>query len=162
MKSLVRAMQPVDYLALYPAKVHSQDADGTLQVFPDSSRIPKMANVRLRTPFPQCKVQVGQGTRVLLGFEAGDPSLPYCSLWDSTAGTVVLVTLGDEDAAQSVALSNLVKNELDAIKSEFDSFADYINQHTHPAPGGATSAPSVSTTVGYSAGEVAATKLKAE
>ena len=164
-KAVVEAFtSKIDYLALYPGEVYSQDADGGLQIFPDNQRIPKFAGVPLRTAFPQCKVEVPKGTRVLLGFEEGDPSKPYASLWDSKAGSVTLVTLGDDGAAQFVALANLVKNELEAIKSEFDSLATYVSGHAHPVviSPPSSSPPPTPHTNGYSVGSVAASKLKTE
>ena len=121
----------IDYLALYPSKVYSQDPDGSLQVFPDYPRIPKMAGVPLRTPFPQCQVTVAAGTRVLLGFEGGDPSKPYCSLWEGSTGEVTLVVVGSSDDAQYVALSNLVDDHQTAVQQ-------YLDTVTYPTAMGPT------------------------
>lgn len=121
----------IDYLALYPSKVYSQAADKTLQVFPDNPKIPKMAGVVLRTPFPQCTVEVAAGTRVLLGFEAGDPSKPYCSLWEGSTGEVTLVVVGSSDDAQFVALANLVDDHQTAVQN-------YLDTVTYPTAMGPT------------------------
>lgn len=47
-----------------------------------------------------------------------------------------VVYLGDSQSTQFVALANLVLDRLNTIRDTF-------NAHTHPAPGGATSAPTV-------------------
>lgn len=73
----------IDYLALYPAEVYSQDSDGTLQVFPDSDAIPKMSGVPLKLPAPGTDVRVTKGARVLVGFEGGDPDKPFAFGWGS-------------------------------------------------------------------------------
>lgn len=78
-----RATRKMAYLAVYPSTVHSQASDGTLQVFPDDERIPKMAGVKLSLPVPGAEVRVRSGARVLLGFEGGDPAKPYATGWGS-------------------------------------------------------------------------------
>lgn len=78
---VLRHVRKLDYLALYPATVHSQDGDGNLQVFPDDQRIPGIVGVPIRRPFPGSEVSVSSGARVLLGFEGGDPSKPYALGW---------------------------------------------------------------------------------
>lgn len=77
----------IDYYALYPATVVSQGADGSVDVKVDS---PKLANaiagssgLKIRNGIPGLKVVVPKGIRVRVGFEGGDPSMPYASLWDS-------------------------------------------------------------------------------
>lgn len=90
----------VDYHALYPATVVSQAADGSLDLKIESTRIAaKMAGttgVKIRNGIPGLKVVLPKGMRVRLGFEGGDPSLPYASLWDSgSIAGVQLYLAGD-------------------------------------------------------------------
>lgn len=78
-----------------------------------------------------------------------------------------VIEAGTKDAVQMqlVALSNLVKQQLDAIQSELDAFATAYGIHTHSAPafGGTTSTPNAGAHSNtYTAGEVAAANLKAE
>lgn len=79
--ALVRAeTRRVDYHALYPASVVSQDgAGGPLDLRPDTEALPPPQAVPLRV-VNGVKLTLPAGTRVLLGYEAGDPSRPYAVL----------------------------------------------------------------------------------
>jgi hypothetical protein len=72
----------IDYLALYPSRVVSQNGDGTLELQPDDPRLPGLSNVPVRLGIPGTTVEVQAGARVLLGFEAGDPARPVATLWE--------------------------------------------------------------------------------
>lgn len=75
-------MRGVDWLALYPARVLLQRADGSLDLVPDSSRLPPLTAVPLRVAVPGARVTVPAGARVLLGFESGDPTRPAAGLFE--------------------------------------------------------------------------------
>lgn len=98
--ALVRHLLPptIDLYAYYPAKVVGQSSDGTtVDVQPDSARLPGMTALRLRLPPGYAaKVDVSQGPRVMIGWEEGDPSRPFATpAWDpSTAVLSVTVTGG--------------------------------------------------------------------
>ncbi len=79
--AIVRAeTRRVDLFALYPASVLSQDgAGGPLDLRPDSAALPPPQAVPLRGVLG-VKLTIPVGTRVLLGYEAGDPSKPYAVL----------------------------------------------------------------------------------
>lgn len=79
--AIVRAeMRRVDYHALYPASVLSQDgAGGPLDLRPDTNAIAPPQAVPLRC-VNGVKLTLPAGTRVLLGYEGGDPSKPYATL----------------------------------------------------------------------------------
>jgi hypothetical protein len=79
--AIVRAeTRRVDLFALYPATVLSQDgAGGPLDLRPDSDALPPPQAVPLRV-VNGVKLTLPAGTRVLLGYEAGDPSKPYAVL----------------------------------------------------------------------------------
>lgn len=79
--ALVRAeTRRVDYHALYPASVVSQDgAGGPLDLRPDTEALPPPQAVPLRV-VNGVKLTLPAGTRVLLGYEGGDPSKPYATL----------------------------------------------------------------------------------
>jgi hypothetical protein len=110
----VRATQPVDYLALYPAKVLKQNADGTLELVPDDARIPHTSNVPIRLGIPGTTVKVAVAARVLLGFENASPSQPVATLWEAS-GLVELVF--GAVANDSVAMAAKVQAALTALKT---------------------------------------------
>jgi phage baseplate assembly protein V len=73
-----------------------------------------------------------------------------------------ILHLGANEAANFVALANLVKAELDGVKSALDSIKQHNNTHTHPTgvgPSGPAVPPLVLT---WSPGEVAAEKVRAK
>lgn len=94
-----RVMRRVDYHALYPARVVAQNADGSLDLVPDSERVPSCQRVPVRT-LRGLSVEVAAGARVLLGYEAGDPALPVALLWEPGDATVVRVNGGDSRVAR--------------------------------------------------------------
>ena len=83
-EGIVRSALPgVDLFASYHAKVVAQSADGsTLDIQPDDSRLPGMTAVQLRLGIPGTTVKVSPGCGVMLSWDAGDPSRPFCMLWD--------------------------------------------------------------------------------
>lgn len=89
----------VDYLALYPCVVVAQRADGTLDLTPEDTRLPPPQGVPMRT-LRGLSVEVTAGARVLMGFEAGDPSRPVALLWELGSATVVRVNSGTHRAAR--------------------------------------------------------------
>lgn len=93
----------IDRCALYPARVVAQAADGTLEVVLDDPRWASMTRIPIRTPVPNASVKVQPGARVLIGWEperAGQPPLPYASLWESGTLTELVI-----DASVKVRLS---------------------------------------------------------
>lgn len=93
LKTLVTRNAPLDYFALYPSTLVTQDTDNTLQIRPDDERLPSMAGVPLRLPVPGAVIKVTDGARVLLGFESGSPSKPVALLWElGTAKSVEITT----------------------------------------------------------------------
>lgn len=76
-------MSRIDWLALYPCRVVTQAADGTLELQPDDPRMPGVTGVPIRLGLPGVTVRVQPGARVLLGFENGNPQLPMATLWES-------------------------------------------------------------------------------
>lgn len=79
--AIIRAeTRRMDFHALYPASVVSQDgAGGPLDLRPDAEALPAPQAVPLRV-VNGVKLTLPAGTRVLLGYEAGDPSKPYATL----------------------------------------------------------------------------------
>lgn len=95
-----RALRRVDYLALYPARVVSQSAAGLLDLVPDDARVPACSGVPIRGGIPGVTVTVPAGSRVLLGYEAGDPSRPVATLWDAAEVTRITINGGTAKAAR--------------------------------------------------------------
>ena len=161
-RGIVRGLIPeTDYLALYPATVIKQDSDGTLQLKPDSNRVPPLAGVPIRSFAPQVAVEVEQGARVLLGFGGGDPTQPYAALWGS--GTVTLVTIGAPGDAKLVALAEAVNANFQVIRDLFETW-----QPTPQDGGAALRTLAVGSPLGPPTNgdlqfdDVSATKLKTE
>src|SRR5690349_8822183 len=72
------------YLRQYPCRVQAQDGM-TVDLLPDDAdmRGPGgLQGVPLRVGLPGFTVQLKLGTRVLLGYDEGNPSKPYASLFD--------------------------------------------------------------------------------
>lgn len=90
-------------LGLYRATVVTATADGKFaDVQPEDSRIAPEQNVPIRVGIPGTVAAVAPGAIVLLGWEKGDPSRPYCAPhWESGA-TVLTLNLN----AQSIVLNN--------------------------------------------------------
>ena len=82
----------LDYLALYPCKVLSQNGDGTLELQPEDSRLPGLSKVPIRIGVPGVDVKVEGGAKVLLGFAEGDPRVPFAALFDKDSLKEVTIT----------------------------------------------------------------------
>lgn len=124
----------IDYLALYPCKVATQNADGTLELQPDSAAMPQLSKVPIRLGVPGVKVKVTAGCRVLLGFEGGDPRRPAAFLWEFNGSTLTELAIGNNPTSY-VALATQTKAALDAIVT-------WANSHVHTGvtTGGGSSA----------------------
>lgn len=114
----------IDYLALYPCRVVAQNADGTLELQPDSAAVPSLSKVPIRLGVPGVKVKVAAGCRVLLGFEGGDAQRPAAFLWEYSGASLTEMAIGNNPTSY-VALATATKSALDAIVSAF-------NAHSHP------------------------------
>jgi len=66
-------MRGVDYLASYPSRVIEQRADGTVDIQPDSDRVPPMTSVPLKVDNPGFKHKIPANSRGNLKFEQGNP-----------------------------------------------------------------------------------------
>lgn len=93
----------VDYHALYPCTVVGQSGN-ELELLPDDAKMRGfgVGAVAIKTGAPGYEYDVPDGARVLLGFEAGDPSRPYCALWQSeTDVDTITFDGGSEDIART-------------------------------------------------------------
>lgn len=93
LEGLVRAIvEPrIDYLATYPCKVLAQAADGSLELQPETARLPGLVAVPIRYGVPGVRAKVKVGARVGLSFEGGSPSAPVATIWD--AGVIEELTV---------------------------------------------------------------------
>lgn len=104
---VTRLVAKYDYTALYPCTVVSQNADGTLELRPDSPNVPGLSRVPIRYGTPGVSATVQQGARVLLGFQGMDPKLHYAALWEDHdlvtlslgGGTAPVARVGDNVAS---------------------------------------------------------------
>lgn len=140
------------YLGIFPARVVSQNADGTLELQPDDSRIPGMSQVPIRYGVPGISAKVAAGARVAIEFAGGDPTQPIATVWEPGSLTeitlaastkVVLacseICLGEASPSGAAAVAAKVKSEIDALVSKF-------NAHTHSVPG-VTAGPAAATSL---------------
>jgi hypothetical protein len=112
----------IDYFTLYDAKVVSQSADlTTVDVQPGDTRLPGMSKVPLRPGLAGMSVQVTPGGFIRIGWDRGNPSMPYAALWQGGETPIkvilkgVTVYIGDESGANPLP-----------TKADFDA-------HTHLA-----------------------------
>lgn len=85
-----RETAQVDYFAGYDGRIAAQNADGTVEFIPDTSRVPGMKRIPIRG-LPGISVKVAPGTRAVLRFGNGSPARPYVS--DFEAAGLVEVTV---------------------------------------------------------------------
>ena len=106
----------LDYLALYPCRVLSQNTDGSLELQPEDGRLPGLSKVPIRIGVPGVDVKVTPGAKVLLGFTGGDPRSPIAALFEKdslkeialTSATKVTITGGADvvlDASAKVTIT---------------------------------------------------------
>ncbi len=152
----------IDYFTLYDAKIVAQSADGTtVDIQPGDPRLPGMSKVPLRPGVPGVTVQVAPGGFIRLGWDRGNPSMPYCALWqggETPVKTVIkgtTVYIGDETGAQFIAMSNKVKAWFDAFNAAVSGWTPVPND------GGAALKVALATLIGgVPTTDVAATKGK--
>lgn len=139
-KFLGHIRRNIDYTRLYPARVSSQNLDGTLVVVPDAGKLKGQGldKVPIRHGLPGVTVRsVPSGARVRVGFEEGNPSQPFACLWDEDTGAAtveiifhgLLLRLGSESASQPVPLGT--------------ALLQWLNAHTHPTGVGPSGPPVV-------------------
>lgn len=95
MVAMTRSALPhIDYLAPYRCRVVSQSGQA-LDLVPDDARLPAAGfkAVPIRHGLPGVQVQVAPGAFVLLGFMGGDPSKPFCGLWEG-GETFTAISIG--------------------------------------------------------------------
>jgi hypothetical protein len=93
---VLRLLSRFDFYALYPSRVVAQRAT-SIDLVPDDPRMPA-CRAELRPGLPGMTITVTPGSRVLLGFENGDPRRPIATLWEPGAAVTKLVFGGAGDA----------------------------------------------------------------
>lgn len=110
----------IDFLALYPAEVLLDHGDMHLDLRPDDPRFPQLVRVPLRVFLPGAYVRVKSGSRVLLGFEGGNPERPVAYLWEAGGTVVVEITTAGgrkvrlDDEAGKTTVQDPARVEIDA------------------------------------------------
>lgn len=148
----------LDYFAMYPCTVTSQ-AGQQLELLPDDDRVKGsgVGSVPIKMGFPGYSVNVPAGSRVLLGWEAGDPKRPYCTMWESGTGVSAITFDG---GTQSIARVG----DTVAADSSADAWALVVETAINAlAPGTFTLANNFASTVSANMGDIATgnDKLKA-
>jgi hypothetical protein len=79
---ITSVMARVDYYGLYSCSVVQQNSDGTLELKPDRTlTIAGLSKIPILYGDPATQTVVASGSRVLLGWQNGDPAKPYATLW---------------------------------------------------------------------------------
>jgi hypothetical protein len=90
---LATKVQPqIDALAGYWATVSAQNGDGTLELTPDSPRLPGLSGVPIRYGVPGVTATVPAGARCLVEFAQADLTKPCVTAWEPGTGVTTTVT----------------------------------------------------------------------
>jgi hypothetical protein len=82
LQKIVRQMtRTMDFLAKVPAKVVSQNGDGSLELRPVEPRWPGLSRIPIRYGVPGVRAKVKPGSIVAVEFENGDPAKPVATVW---------------------------------------------------------------------------------
>lgn len=84
--------QEIQFSRRYPARVVSQNSDGTLQIKPLDRKLKGggLNRVKIKTGLPGFVVRVGPGSVGTLEFDEGDPSKSVVTDWERGANVVAL------------------------------------------------------------------------
>lgn len=95
--------QRLDYQALYPCTVVAQDGSGNLDLLPDDAKIrgTGFSGIPLLSGVAGMISTVPVGSRVLLGFRAGDPTRPYAAQWEPCVASDTTYNGGTEHVART-------------------------------------------------------------
>ena len=85
-------MAYVDYFAQYPARVVSQNTNGTLELQINDVRFPGLSAVPIRYGIPGVSVKVAPGSQVAVEFAGGRASAPIATIWATNSVTELRVT----------------------------------------------------------------------
>lgn len=99
-----RATKGLEYTKRYRCEIVTQNSDGTVDVKVDSDQMKGkgVGKCRVRVGVPGTRLTVPAGARCLVGWDDGDPELPYVDSWESsTPATLVEVGKGAVAVAQT-------------------------------------------------------------
>lgn len=131
-RALIRIIESAtskyDYSALYLAKVVSVNADAqTVDLAPHNPKLPTMSGIPLSYGGPGETVSLLLGTTILVGWDGGDPSQPYClgfgggervSKRVMNADQIILGgEAGAEPAAKATTLQEYLNEQAAALKA---------------------------------------------
>jgi hypothetical protein len=85
-----------NYARPWPCKVVSQSGQ-SIDVIPDSSDLPHMTGIPIRSGVPGVWVTVKPGARCRIQFDEGNPAKPFAALWDIDG--VTSINIGGESGA---------------------------------------------------------------
>lgn len=83
---ILEVMRGVDYLAEYPCQVLMQRGDGTVDVQPDSGKLPMLTSVPMYVPVRGGKLRAKAGDRGKVIFVNGNPQIVRFELFDTGVG----------------------------------------------------------------------------
>lgn len=137
--ALFRSAVPrLDYYAKYDAQVVKWNRnDQTADVVPSDAKVPSMSSIPFKHGAAGETLDVTPGTRVLVGWENGDPARPFAATWSGGEHVVKRVMnadeiiLGGETGAEPAVLGDVLRAIL--VK---------VENHIHVCTGGTVS-PSV-------------------
>jgi len=115
---LDRVRRQTDFHRLWPARVVSQHADGTLELYPDDERLRGMGGldkIKLRHGLPGVAVELVAGARVRVGFDAGDPKRPYAALFDEDSTRLDDLVVTAQTKAQILGPTVVVGGDSDYL-----------------------------------------------
>lgn len=121
---LVRGELGLDYLALYPARVVSQHADGSVDLAPDDTRVPHHNAVPMDYGLPGTTATFVPGARVLLGWRGGDPGQPYAQSF-APGSESTQINIGGTDTA--VARADLTNTNLTNIATALSALGHPVS-----------------------------------
>jgi hypothetical protein len=80
-----RTQKESEYAKRYRCRVTRQNANGTVDVLVDDERMKGrgIGSCRVRAGFPGATIKVPAGARCLVGWDDGEPTLPYVDGWES-------------------------------------------------------------------------------
>lgn len=148
--SLARTM----FSQTWPATITRQTGQ-KVAIKPDDARIKGkgLDNVPFNYGLPLITATNCEGCRVRFGYDAGNPGRPRIVAFEASTGSgTCLITIGDVGNAQYVALSNIVNQNFEDLKTAYDA-------HFHPTPNGPSSPP---TQPAPTPADTACTRLKSE
>jgi hypothetical protein len=138
---------------IYEGEVTGQSGQ-TLNIKPSDTTLQGkgLDSVPMNFGFPGVSATVQTGTRVRFCFDRGDPGRPQIIGFENSTGKGSVMTIGDPNAAQFVALADKVLERLEQIKTDYDA-------HTHPTGVGPSGTPATPMTTPTS---VASARLKTD